>query len=49
MNERHTEVCLAHRCGGTPEDFQKIMRSGTMPMEWGHSLDIPLYKEKWDA
>ena len=26
--------------------FQKIMRSGTMPMEWGHSLTIPLYRGK---
>ena len=26
--------------------FQKIMKSGTMPMEFGHSLTIPLYKGK---
>ena len=29
--------------------FQKIMRSGTMPMEWGHSLTILLYMGKGDA
>ena len=26
--------------------FQKIMRSRTVPLEWGHSLTIQLYKDK---
>ena len=26
--------------------FQKMMRSGTVSREWGHSLIIPLYKGK---
>ena len=29
--------------------FQKIMKSGTMPMEWGYSRTIPLYKGNGDA
>ena len=29
--------------------FQKIMRSGTMTMEWGDTLTVPLYKGKGDA
>ena len=29
--------------------FQKIMRSGTVPREWGDSLTIPLYKGNGDA
>ena len=29
--------------------FQKIMRSGTVPTEWGLSLIIPLFNGKGDA